>query len=244
MDSPWSIDSAVARFGPLANSKLQGRIDLSDAAAGLSNIALGGAALPGAVNSLVDSAAADLRGAQPSDWYLRGADLVAVYERTPRRPIRLQFQWTVVAADDDQGILGGVDWAPSVQTDELDSLPQLTARSSIGAGRTAVHSFDLKQRDAKEGDPTAAAVHVVEHRFPGELGFPGDLVYVEFSHPRFGVDCDASEVAVVHRLFQRRLEKGVILRSRIRGLFLQGADESRLRRLALDFADQPLPLTA
>jgi hypothetical protein len=78
------------------------------------------------------------------------------------------------------------------------------------------------------------------------------LAYLEMVHPAdfrqttFEWPAKSPPVArLTHRLFAERLEKGVILRSRIRGIFLPRTHAEELARQEFRrFADSKLPLTA
>ncbi len=74
--------------------------------------------------------------------------------------------------------------------------------------------------------------------------------YLEMIHPSdFGCDelaaCGDGRLQLKHRLFSGSLEKGVILRARIRGGYLGSADDERVAAAAYrEFLASPPPLTA
>lgn len=246
IDVAWSVDGSLANMGAAtpvntgtissSTEIVHGQIDLRNAPLGLHALSVSGRTLAGAALALAPAPALqDLAGAQPSDWFVRGPDLVAVYERTSQRPLRLLFQWTRIPGQPDRGLLGGMELVLSVQTDELDSLPELALRSTMPSKHVNVQEFAAEESSESEPFDDAVRAYV----FQLDSG-----AYVEFAHPRFGVHsaCDAASVS--HCLFQRRLEKGVILRSRIQGLFFRDDNLSPIRDFALRFAAEPLPLTA
>ncbi len=82
-------------------------------------------------------------------------------------------------------------------------------------------------------------------RLPG-----GDLSYAEMVHPAdFQYDefqpgeSRGNVVCIAHRLFRTNLEKGVILRARVRGIFLKRPDDTQIAArcyAAFAGADPPL----
>jgi hypothetical protein len=78
----------------------------------------------------------------------------------------------------------------------------------------------------------------------------GDQSYAEFCHPRDGVGGidvtrGTSGLEVRFRLFGQELEKGVILRGRLRGLLLaREDDEAAAREAYRRFVREPPPLSA
>ena len=142
----------------------------------------------------------------------------------------------------------------SVQTDLLDSDPELTITSSLPA-------TDVRRLLAADGSQFAT---VAADARPGARDFtspPGCFLfrispqtsYLEMVHPS-----DFRQMAITSptgtaeklfgvqtRLFAERLEKGVILRSRLRGWFLaREADETAAVQLYREFCATEPPLTA
>ena len=233
MDARWSLDGSLGKFHASEPNALSGCIDLANVPLGCSSLKLADQNIGGAILAFAEAPFLDeLAGTPPNDLFIRGGDLVAVFERSTHRPLRLQFQWSILAAEPDQVLFGGLELTLSVQTDQLDSLPQFAVRSTLPNASIEQHCF-ADDETAPFADSVTAITHLLRTG-----------CYVEFTNPRFGVESSVDPEGAFHRLFQRRLEKGVILRSRIGGLFLSDANPSQIERLARRIADEPLPLTA
>ena len=175
--------------------------------------------------------------------YCRGDDLVAEYRATEDWPIRLDVTWRMVPPGGAGRILAGIDLILSVRTELLDSLPALAVQSTLQAaevlhldGRAAEtwEAEALAERDALPCPSLLGACHppiepsgaclpeCLVFRLPGvdasytEMLYPADfqrsvLLSRKTGNPAFDFR---------HTLFADRLEKGVILRAWIRGLFV------------------------
>lgn len=183
--------------------------------------------------------------------YTRSIDLVAAYRETKEWPIQVDVRWQAVGNAGATGLLGAIDMVVSVRTDLLDSRPGLAVVSAVPPGEM------LRLRDRQSGrfEPLEVdgTTRVVPQDGPGCLLFRpvlGDLSYVEMIHP---ADFDRDEIArgespdapisVRHRLFPQPLEKGVILRARVRGAILARSTDQELASAlfaALSTADPPL----
>jgi hypothetical protein len=176
-----------------------------------------------------------------SDHWLRGADVVAIYEPSDRRRLRSTVMWRARKPAEDisawevvvsaQTSLLEVDvalavWSEFAADDLLwsDARPQPTWHALGGSGLPATATAVLARR---RGSTSAViAVH------------PADARHIEFVRQgnRSRVGC---------WLFSSALEKGVLLRSRVLAAIGPGvADEAWATRLLADFAASPPPLTA
>ncbi|HET6881153.1 MAG TPA: hypothetical protein VFI31_13415, partial [Pirellulales bacterium] len=163
-----------------------------------------------------------------SDFYQRGGDLIVRYGQTQERPFGVLIYWRAALVDLCGLVCPRVDLVVSVETNLLDSRPMVTAQTRLGpAGNEAIFSAPgyLLARLA-----TAA------------------VTYAEMCHPDDAIapitDSTGDKVSCRTPLFGQPLEKGVILRSRLRGLFLPTRDSQPQAQAALaDFAAEPPPLT-
>ena len=172
----------------------------------------------------------------PAECYVRGADLTAVYQESPAWPVQVDLVWRPVFPKAQDGILAGIDLLVSVRTPRLDSRPQLVVRSLLPSSAI----FRLTQRAASRWEPVtprsdcsltfepATGAGCFVFRLPGT-----GLSYVEIVHPadffRDELLCRPGSpgAGLRHPLFPEPLEKGVILRARLRGLFLPAEDDLR-----------------
>jgi hypothetical protein len=243
--APWQLDGYQARLA--LGGGLSGNVDLLQPAAGLQfhwqnriHIVALGVELPPVKPSEA--------GALIDAW-VRGGDLVATYSQGEKR--RGQIYWRVQSCDDAAAAsVPTLELIASVQTSLLDSDPALGVRSLVAAqevlrltddpnGRLDVIHFD-------EGGATSVAASSTPACFVFRLG---EMSYLEMVHP---VDFTGSslqrlpdgQIELSHRLFRGRLEKGVILRSRLRGLFVPREQDAALaRRCYASFAASEPPLT-
>ncbi len=221
--SPWHLEHEVAqlRIGPLS-----AELDLRWPLAGLANWqGLGqSAAAVGVLGIETPTFLAGVRDALV-EAYLRGPDLIAVYRELSGWPVMLQAQWTALTSDpaqDSAGPLATVELTLSVRTERLETRPDLCVVSRLPLGDL------LAVADAGLPAETVGPACVLAQ--PRQ----GDWSYAEMVHPAdFGgteavPPADPAGVVVLHhRLFARCLEKGVLLRTRVRGVFLPRSDDFR-----------------
>lgn len=235
--SCWHLDAAEAR---LVRDKLTGRIALTAGKPSLAQIAYAGHTL-GAARVLGVDVAATPTGMP----YVRADDLVATY--LPRTDHQVQVYWRCSALVEMPETVA-VDLQVSVQTDRLDSDAAQVATSSLPVGEV-LRLVDSSAARFAPIEPSAVSISAADG--PGCLLFrPAKLgiSYAEMIHASdFTEDRLAwrgAEITVEHRLFAMRLEKGVILRARVRGLFMPRAgDELAAAAAYRDLLRAELPLT-
>ncbi len=167
--------------------------------------------------------------ASPPDFYCRGAALSVGYPEWGDRPIRVDASWRALPpAAGGSEAEAAVDLVVSMRTELLQSRPRLAVHSRLPAAEV----FTL-------------ADGCWLFRFPGQ-----QISYAEMVHP---ADFQGSELGfaaekapameVRHRLFVEHLEKGVILRARVRGALLPRHEDAALAAslyAAFASADPPL----
>lgn len=260
----WQLDGYVAR---LSTADLRATVDLRNPAAGLR------VEWPVAATQSGPQVASlfELRLAEPSAesdpaaivCFVRGGDLVATYAETPGRPLRAEVYWRVMADSAESQIAHSVP-APtrielviSVQTSRLHMDPALTVATTLPAGIAVRRLCDPATGQFVDCPASDGHRQVFE---PGTgtgcLMFreAGALSYLEMVHPAdfrqtqlVVGSADSAGCHLEHRLFESSvggLEKGVILRSRLRGMFLRGqqAEELALAEYRRFAASEP-PLT-
>ena len=230
--TPWTIHHNTAK---LSLDKLNAEIDLARPDLGLAGIQWAGKSL---ANWSLWQIEWDTKG-PPSDAYVRENDLVATYERTSEQPLRLQIYWRALSneqappntaqphASTARPHATGVEMIVSVQTELLDLDPRMRLTSRVANAECHATPNCVLCRP-REGKTTFA--HLVH---------PGDL-----SQVRLSSDAKENVTLIQTTLFARQLEKGVILRSRLRAYFMERAnDEAVVRQLAELFAATEPPLT-
>jgi hypothetical protein len=230
MAGPWKIEGDVAhlRIGPLS-----AQLDLRFPQRGLHRVSFED--VP-ATNSPATFLAVMTQGAdtpeQVQDCYVRANDLVVTFAETPARNIRPQLYWRAFAYPDEASQCYGVDLIISTQTSQLYSDPTLTVESHMPA-------IGEQCSIAAAGD----AGPILFRLNPPAWSFAQAVHPSDFETAHSSLDADG-RAAVQHRLFAPGLEKGVIRRARVRGLFVPRVhDEALAAASYVEFVKQELPLT-
>lgn len=244
----WRIDSHVAR---IATDRFSAELDLRRPFDGLTELTFDGHRLPEcAILGVQPDCLSPLPAAVTGQAYVRGADLVATYPASDNQPLRWQIYWRLIGSspDDDAVVLEAI---VSVQTDLLDTSPSVSVTSELAGGRAECLA-------AEEKNPLAAGVAVdtptETATFCGVIcdRVADRLCYLEMIEPADRVSQEITEETteqqtvnyITSRLFDGHLEKGVIRRTRVRGVFLpQRPDEALLGRLWSEFALSAAPLS-
>jgi hypothetical protein len=230
----WQLDGHVAK---LAVADLEISVDVAAPSNGLSLRRKAASLIEAQQILCVELGNRDPLDAASVDVFARGQDLVATYAERPPRHVRAQVYWRSIAADEfapslPQSVAIAFDLILSVNTSVLDEDPKSTVRSSVASAAEIVNV---------EGAPGCFMIR------RGGAG----LTYVEMVHP---ADYQESEAFIddsapprgqlAHRLFAERLEKGVILRARVRaGLVDRQSDEAAALAAYQRFAAAEPPLT-
>jgi hypothetical protein len=161
------------------------------------------------------------------DWHVRGQDLVVSYGDDASRPLWVDLLWRATPGDGRQAIVAALDLIVSVRTPLLDSRPRMSVvsellgdnvRRLIGATSRAFTPISLV--DSMRMSP-AEGPSCVLFQLPDT-----PLSYVEMIHPSDFVEDELLRLpapralALRHGLFVGNLEKGVVLRCRLRGAFV------------------------
>ena len=196
--------------------------------------------------------AVESQGTCPIESYVRGPDLAVAYEASGQWPVRVDALWRAIAPATPDKFLAGVDLIVSVRTHLLDAHPNLAVQSVVPASDV----FRLAGPCGAACEPLALSAAAPTIIGPDNGGgcllfrLPKvDLTYLEMVHP---ADFQHDELSgsesggplrIAHRLFRMTLEKGVILRARIRGVFMnrqQDAEVAAECYASLAAADPPL----
>lgn len=180
------------------------------------------------------------------DAYTRVTDLVATYQPHAARPHRLQLYWQLAAAL-QSSVRTLVDLQVLTQTDLLDSDPRRNTLSELPLGQVL--------RLTESGTVTVASSESATTRFGAAGGLPCVIVrpeqatwsYLEMVHPldhhTTEIELSGGALWVRQALFVDFLEKGVILRSRVRGAIVERAHDVQLAHdLYRDWCAAPPPL--
>lgn len=226
--SPWRIDGRHAR---LESEHFRAEIDMLDPSGGVKVISAGGMKL--ADTHLFKILMPVGTGPQSTniEFFARGDDLIAIHSERSDNPFRAQIYWRLIrsiSAVDPSGPGRGIvalELILSIQTNSLDSDPALEVETELPA--TAVSQLaDIASAGFVERLATTAGIEMGPESGLGCFqfaNFGGQLGYAEMVHPadfrRSKLTAGRGGLRLSHRLFAERLEKGVILRSRLRGFF-------------------------
>lgn len=246
-DTPWRLDGANAA---LTWRGFEAGLDLARPDLGLRikhwrHVALGNLAPLGFVFPEVET------GAVVFDSYQRGLDLIATYAETPSRPFRVQAYWRCVPdppGDDADAI--AIELQLSVQTPLLDCFPIVHTRTMFAAATS------LERLQMTSSPPLTAETLSIESVTSGGEAFsaqvsdaPRLVQYIEMLHladfQSNRIESDEHGWRLEHDLLEPGLEKGVIRRVRVRGVFCAGAiNHEFIERIYHAFHAAALPLTA
>lgn len=220
---------------------LDAQVDLAHPATGVTGVVRDGQRLPGLSCLQVRMAAPDLP-VRIQDCYVRQSDLIVRYAEPVERTIRPEIYWRAIV--DSRSSARGIELIVSVQTEEWDCDPAVEIAGEFPGARlwhlTCDGAWDeVSLADAGFPGGTELPCFAVWGAMGWyvEMAFPGD--FAEIRTTQCGGD-----VRVQWRLFPQRLEKGVIRRARVRGMFLGAEWEPVQGRQVFDeFLAAPLPLT-
>jgi len=255
MEAAWQLNQYQAR---LCHEQFAATVNLLrpaegihgvEAATGFSDAHLLGVEIPSCAStadSLRDEA--DL----VIEKHVRGADLVAAFRETSQWPVRVDLLWRLAAAR-AAGMLAAVELIVSVATELLDSRPELTVRTALAADEVlrladagASRFLPLSSGRETSLGPCDGPGCLLFRRRGGQASYAEMIHPADFCHDQLagGTDADAG-VELRHKLFPQVLEKGVILRAWLRGLFCHRADDTAIVAKAYrDFAALDPPLGA
>ena len=232
-DSRWHVELLAAKLGM---PRLVATLDLERPERGLQALAVDGDPL-GDVQLLAVQLSPVLPATGQStvrptivDSFARGDDMAVTYAERPQPAMQTQVYWR---AHQPAGAIAAVELLVSVQTGLLDSCPHVSTSSRLVEGEV------LPLENVAAPGATLFRLH------------GGKLSYAEVAHPSGDCVSDVHRANsaqgtahISHRLFQDRLEKGVILRARVLGVLIDQADDERLAtRLLAEFLRTPAPLT-
>lgn len=214
----WTLSAPTAQ---LHVGNVTATIDLTQPSRGLHDFVVGGASL-GATSLLgVDLPIQSVEELSLPETYVRGTDLVAVYTATKARPWRVQTYWRVVDVAQPNAVV--VELQVSINTGLLDVQPSVDVVSSL------VGSDPSTTPEGRIGTRLDAA----------------DWEYWQAVHPDDAATLLTERIdggmQIRERLFDQFLEKGVILRSRVRGTLVPRGQS--VDAIFQEFAAAPLPLT-
>jgi hypothetical protein len=258
----WQLDGHVAK---LAIAEGEVSVDVTRPSLGLVWTAYGRSAPQPNGLKILKVAISDQKplDAASVDVFVRGCDLVATYAESPPRHVRAQIYWRQLspaefAPTEASHVIGAFDLILSVNTSVLDDDPHSVVRSSIpSAGE--ILNVRCSEENLYRLAPVAELCRTVPD--PSLFGGPtgcylvrivgASRSYVEMVHPadyqHSGATISESGspgAKLSHSLFAQRLEKGVILRARVRAAMVEREGDETIALAAFQhFSASEPPLT-
>jgi hypothetical protein len=250
----WHIDGTTAR---LDLADFTARVDVRQVAAGVGGLRCGD-------SEIADASILQVRSTgtmtELLDSYVRAQDLIAGYSLTPDRSVELQVYWRFVEHPDLSAV--GIELIASVQTSLLISQTRVEVGSRLplcdvcGLAVAGLETpsptrvLGLATEDARTevaavagtdsgtNAPMVYRIRSLPHSYV-ELPYPGDFA----TTGRLPPAVDGTESAYL--LSATRLEKGVIRRGRLQGLFIRrDGDLDRVAECYRRFLASEPPLAA
>ncbi|MBN2473679.1 MAG: hypothetical protein JXB62_03650 [Pirellulales bacterium] len=230
----WQLDKHVAR---LQSDRFGAAVDLTRPAEGIVDVGVDGRHLEDA--RLLAAEIPSLRAGDADsliEHYARGAELVAAYRQSAEHPVRVDSLWRALphTASD---LIAAVELVVSVRTELLNSRPEMHVQSGLAANEV----LRLTNTDAAGYVPIVPSTTETILQPSDGIGCVlfrptgAEISYAEMIHPddfqHDEVLCGGRKgrcVLLRHRLFSERLEKGVILRARLRAAFVPRNDDLRI----------------
>ncbi len=248
----WSLNGSIAE---LSGGLLHARVDLRYPQRGLVGVRLSNDSPQAHSLPIHHMLQVHLAGYQRGnctilDSFVRGPDLIVSYAASAIDDVQSQVYWRALSIHEHEA--EGAELIVSVQTESLDSRPASSVASELLAQEvwTLAENGEFERRDqgamAPPGNAFSSPHGVTLFRLRGlpfsytEMIHPSDLGQSTIS----AGDGASGSFESRYPLFCEPLEKGVIRRSRVRGLFLPRHDDT-LAALALyrQFAESEPPLT-
>ena len=244
-EQPWRLD---ARTASLRLARLSAVVHPLKPGLGLGELRIDGRPISAACCPL----GVELFGAAPTaptsiEEYVRGGDLVATYADCPAPALRSQIYWRA-SSHRTEGAIAAIELVISVQTSLLDSSPRLATRSLLCVDEAVCLSSADAAKRIEEGKSSCYLYRLAETPFSyAEMVHPAQFQESAIevpAKPNAKHDAVPNRLELRHQLFSERLEKGVILRARVLGVFLdrQGDSEAAARHYQAFLAAEP-PLT-
>lgn len=247
MPSPWKIENEIAT---LSAHRFSAVVDLSQPGKGLREIRLAETSL-----ATVHPCGLFHRAAEPTpisgpivDRFVRQNDLFVRFGQTKDQPFSPSVYWTYT----DEAGSNGVNLIASIQTDLLDTHPDLIMRTVCPAGDVLrLSSETASQWRTIVGGQVQFAESDAPHCLMVRLPDAG-VSYAEMIHPadfrgatlQVGDSDGGSTLALESLLLTRWMEKGVILRARAQAVFVpREHDEQMVFDAYQRFVHAALPLT-
>ena len=230
----WELNGHLAQ---LHLDQLSAEVDLAHPAGGVFHVCVAGTHVND-MRILGVSVPSHVAGKADAFWdaYVRSANLAATYDACGDWPVRVDTTWRGVNRSSRHEFVAAIELLVSVRTDSLTAQPRMAAQSYFHGGEIALATDRNADRFEEFISPTIDPASVPRDARGGCVVFRptgSDLSYVEMVHP-----LDSQRDGLIggrdrpfrlrHHLFDDSLEKGVVLRARLRGVFVPRGNDTQL----------------
>ena len=230
----WDLDEYVVRWD---SKDLVVALDTKNPTGGVNSISALGSHLIGACILQLHPPQENDGFAAVHEPYARGKDVVASYAATASDAVRSQAYWRYQQFRLEHGLAVGIELIVSVQTNLLDSDPSVLVVTTIRCDEVwGCSDMDRSQFEPlslvaqRPLDWTAEVARTVHLFRPPDV----DVSYVEIVHEQdfraAQMELSANAPRTIRcktTLFNERLEKGVIRRGRVWGMFVPRRNDFR-----------------
>jgi hypothetical protein len=260
IEKVWSFEPPVAS---LRCGQLSGQVDVSRPDLGLSCAAFGMHPVQGALlqvqrrdeseRATAVSNVSAFRQLWPlavAEAYVRGDDLIGSYQATRDWPYSPQIYWRANSLSSVSEVVGSLSMLISVQTQLLDTWPQISVHSQLVSDETLEVMPDDDGRPCakaiKDGDvlrPRTDPCCVVRRPSKLPLSYVEIMPASDFRTLKFHVESDGSD-SIQWEIFGEFLEKGVIWRARVHSALVLRENDLEIAVACINATQRAaLPLT-
>jgi hypothetical protein len=242
--APWTLAGQIAR---LSAGEFSAAVNVDRPGLGIHDVAWAGRQIEAVQHwlALAESGPSpDDQSRAIEDCYVRGCDLVAVYAETKNHPLRYVVYWRALEEKALCGAAAGLDVVVSVQTSVLDVTPKAWLSSRCDASdvwRAGAESSAWSVLASNDGDGCDHAYLVT---LAGGTWCAAEMIHSQDRIASTARRIDTKAIETRHQVLGLRLEKGVLLRARMRVL-LTAPDDARevVAACREEFERAELPLT-
>jgi hypothetical protein len=198
-----------------------------------------------------DKEHSELLPRQLADTYVRGGDLVAVYQPTVGWPYATQVYWQINDTQDSHDLLCSLSLLVSLHTHLLDTWPTICIHTQLMADEVVQLKLASEHSDGIRVLPNGISTL---RSATGDCCILYRLAQVPFTYVEMMPAGDMRELSILRsddrtcharwELFAEFLEKGVIRRAQMQAIVVPRACDTELARAAYNAMQRrPLPLT-
>jgi hypothetical protein len=224
----WQLDRDIAR---VAIDGFRGELHLQAPNEGIGSLRFDGQSQPGHIQRVGFAEDTGRSRGLLQDAFVRGPDLIATYAQTADLRFVQRVYWRAFHSS-TQGLpaVAAVDVLVSVETSRPESQPCVSVTNCLPAQRLCfLDGVELEPTAIDRHRPTDPAKHghpgCILIRLPGDVRCCAAMVHPDDFCAATVTRDDDNHLRIGYRLFFGALEKGVLLRARVRTVFMPRQDD-------------------